>query len=145
MTTFEGYVSNPDDLAERVEANALTFDVTEGVDADQETPVALVRVEASYKPGGSCEHPVNLTILDAIKAAALVTLAHDSLSETACGMLAAEETRDTAELLAQLRELINVDGSVWELRTWLHSEIEHRLKPVDDEGQADAAGSEAGQ
>lgn len=137
MTTFSGYIADPDDLDERVNANALTIATAEGVAADQETAVPLVLVEASYKPGGSCEYPVNLTVLDAIKASSsLVTAAHDSLSETS---FATEQAHDNLALLALLKELANLDEAVWELRSWLHAELEEQLKPAkDDEGQDEA-------
>ncbi|MFJ8966069.1 hypothetical protein ACIRG5_42435 [Lentzea sp. NPDC102401] len=137
MSSFQGYVSDPDNLEEWAEANALTIATTEGIAADQETEVPLVLVEASYKPGGDSKHPVRLTIADTIRAAAsLVSTAHDSLNETS---FALEETHDAKALLGLLGRLTEVDEAVWELRTWLYHELEHRLTPADDEDQAPVA------
>lgn len=145
MTYFQGYTSKPDSFDEW--PNTLSIETSEGVAAGQVNPVPLVLVDTNYKPGRTGEHPVNLTVEDVLRATAtLLGTAHDSLTENS---YAEQPAHDVLALVGLLKRLTEVDEAAWELRTWLHTEIEHRLTPDDnetgDEGQADNAKSEAGQ
>jgi len=139
MTFFQGYASNSDSFDEW--SNTLTVETAEGVAADEVTAVPLVRVDTSYKAGRSGEHPVNLTITDAIGAAAsLITVSQDSLTGAS---YAEQPFHDAKALVGVLTDLANLDEAVWELRMWLHAEIEHLLTPAEGDSDKDQDDADA--
>lgn len=122
MTVIHGYSHAPDDLD--FWPNTLLIENGEGVMPDKSTGMPVVRVDTNYKPDRTGTHPVDLTIVDALRAAkTLIAHAQNSMeSFSADDQLAASHGDD--KLFAMLVELADVDSAIWELRTWLHTEIE---------------------
>jgi hypothetical protein len=122
---FRGYSHDPDNLD--YWANALTIETAEDVLPDKITGLPVVRVDTNYKPDRTGKHPLNLTIADAIKAAAyLVTHAQNSMEAFADEAL--DQLFDDAALLGLQKQLTDVDSATWELRTWLLNQAESRPK-----------------
>lgn len=121
---FTGYTSNPDSLDEW--ANSLSIETGEGSDPnDQYATVALVLVDTNYKPSRTGQHPVWLTRVDAIRAAAaLLGTVLEGYDDQAVTPDAA------AELLRTLQE---VDSTVYDLREQLLID----LTPDEEEQAAD--------
>lgn len=136
---FEGYTANPDDPEQW--ANSLMLEVNEDVAAaDLVTPMPIVQVETNYKPAGRVvNYPVRLTPIETLKTVtALVSLTQNSIESCAVddGVFAA--THDDSAVLGLLEQLAECDSAIWELRTWLHSELRDRRQHQDDETVAAA-------
>lgn len=114
---FTGHTPNPDSPDEW--ANCLTLQATDGENAAGEL-VALVKVETNYKPHGRLgnEYPVNLTLSDAVKAAAaLLAAVTASLTDTH------DKALDGRQALSLLNDLHRVDDELFGLRTQLVSDV----------------------
>jgi hypothetical protein len=134
MTVFRGYTHDENDL--EFWANTLLIENAEDVKPDKATGIPVVRVDTNYKPDRTGTHPVNLTLVDAIKAAVgLVSHTQNSLENF--DVSGFTEVIDDDQLHDMLVELTNVDGVVYELRTYVQDEMRARREqraeqPADD-------------
>jgi hypothetical protein len=117
-TVFTGHTRNPDHPGDDG-PNSLSIETVEGEDSDGGL-VGLVRVETNYKPHGRTgdTYPVNLTMPDAVKAAAaLLSTVTETLAHTLDGAL---DVRESVRLLSLLR---SVDDALDDLRTQLVHDV----------------------
>lgn len=104
--------------------NSLTIEAAEGATAgDQPQAVALVLVDTNYKPDRPGQHPVMLTITDAVKAAG-------QLVATAAYQLESEQI-DRAFVVALMREAQTVAAAVNDLQGQLLWELETEQQQED--------------
>lgn len=116
-SVFHGFVADPDDLDEQVQANSLTVETVEGNDAAGAV-VALVKVDTNYKPDRTGAHPVRLTLSDALMAATgLINAVGNGVAYTLPDPVTAEQA------VAWLSDLQTLGASVNELREQLLSDL----------------------
>lgn len=110
--TAEVFESVKNDLGDEFEIqNTLSIEVREHWAGDQET--AVVQVDTNYKPTRQSEYPVNLSLVDALKAAA-------ALVRSVMSGYHMSDDVDAVELLLASQD---VDGDIHDLRTVLLREV----------------------
>jgi hypothetical protein len=99
--------------------NVLSIEADSAFEGDTET--GLVRVDTNYKPDRTGHHPVDLSLVDALKAAA-------ALVRAVMNGYHMSDDVDAAELL---RASQDVDGDLHDLRTVLLREVRN-IEPRED-------------